>query len=164
MQRYALPLTYGHIWQKYDAIERRLSAPLSQEIIAPVRIHPGITDLELLESDIESPAGVSQSCFDVVFSRQGLMYPERLCSHLAKAGFTVEYSEAIGIDVIAVQTADELVNWARTIGLLGLLQGVAESIQRAWKQGLINAAERLRRCDGTIRLGGSTRIVVTSLA
>jgi len=87
---------------------------------------------------------------------------KRLSAHLETAGFSIEHAENIEVDVMEVKSDKELIDWARTFGMSRLLQGVSIENQNAWERELISDATRLRRRDGSIRLGGTSRIIVAA--
>lgn len=52
-----------------------------------------------------------------------------------------------------------IVAWTRAFGMARLLDGLPEGTQRAWESDMAREAEALR-CEGCIRLGGVSRVVV----
>jgi SAM-dependent methyltransferase len=87
----------------------------------------------------------------------------RLHRDFAAAGFTIEHVEEREVAVMEAETGAELVAWTRAFGLTRLLNGLPEEIQKEWEAELVKEAEPLRK-DGSVRLGGVTRIVVASSA
>jgi SAM-dependent methyltransferase len=77
------------------------------------------------------------------------------------AGFSIEHSEELAVDVMEARTDAELVAWARTFGMNRLLEGLPDATQRDWERGLVQGAKAYAR-DGMIRLGGVTRLVVVA--
>jgi ubiquinone/menaquinone biosynthesis C-methylase UbiE len=185
----------------------------------------GVSNLEFIVSDVETLEGILRRCFDVAFSRWGLMYfkhpvralktvrsvlttngilvaavwtdPDqasfyklpraafsnavsqrltgndgpgtfyysdlgRLARDLGTAGFEVQHTEKLDVDVIEVTSDDELIAWARAFGMSKLLQELSDSEQTAWEFELISAAEPYRTAEGNIRLGGSSLLVVAA--
>lgn len=183
----------------------------------------GVTNLELMVSDVQTLEGIPHHSFDVAFARWGLMYLpkpvqalravrkalgnggvmvaavwinpdqasffempratlakiapvppvdldlpgtfyysdlERLSQDMEAAGFTVQHSEVVQVEVMEVTSDIELIAWARAFGMSKLLQGLSAEKQDAWERELVIAAEAYRASDGTIRFGGSSRIVV----
>lgn len=86
---------------------------------------------------------------------------DRLERDLATAGFTVDHVEEHEVAVMEARTDAELVAWARAFGLARLLNDLPEQTQRAWEVAFVQEAAPLR-VDGTVRLGGVTRIVVAT--
>lgn len=77
---------------------------------------------------------------------------------LERAGLALDHVEEMEIPVFEAETAAEVVDWARALGLARLLANLPESDRRAWEDDLTRELER-RRADGVIQLGGVTRIV-----
>lgn len=89
------------------------------------------------------------------FERPGAFFyadPARLVRDLVLAGFRVEHSEELEVDVMEAGTGAELIAWTRAFGLAALLDPLPEATRRAWEEELARAAP--------CRLGGVTRIVV----
>ena len=86
---------------------------------------------------------------------------DRLSQDMEAAGFTVQHSEVVHVEVMEVTTDIELFAWARAFGMSKLLQGLSAEKQDAWVRELVLAAEPYRTSEGTIRFGGSSRVVVT---
>lgn len=86
----------------------------------------------------------------------------RLTHDLEAAGFNVQHSELLEVDVIEVNSDDELIAWARAFGMSRLLQELPGKKQAAWERELISAAQPYRTDEGNIRLGGSSRLVVAA--
>lgn len=261
------------IWRRYDAIEQRLSAPLSERMMelgclepgmkvldiatgrgepaipAAKRLLPdgfvlgldsdssmlrlakeradreGVTNLEFAVSNFETLAEITEHKFDVALARWGLMYfhepvkalrtvrnalvadgllvaavwndPEsatffslprdalpvafvapivdhdrpstfyysdldRLAQDLEAAGFRVHHSERLWVDVMEVSTDDEIIAWGRSFGMWDLLSKMSAVEQRLWEKNLINMAEQYRTPEGSIKIGGSSLIVVAA--
>ena len=87
--------------------------------------------------------------------------PEALRRDLERAGFRVEHAEDFEVAVMEAGTTAEVVAWTRAFGLTRLLNDLPEETQRSWEDDLAREAEALRH-DGSIRLGGVTRIVVAA--
>lgn len=264
---------YGATWRRYDAMEQRLSAPLTERMLdlaelrpgmrvldlatgrgepaipAAHRVHPngtvfgvdidesvlqlarerahreGVKNVTFSVSDVETLDDHSDHIFDVALARWGIMYVrnpvralqavrrrlaergslvvavwvdpgrasfselpraalskvtsippanhdqpgtfyysslERLKNDVEIAGFRVEHTEVIEVDVMEASSGAELIAWAREIGASRLLNNVAPHIQSQWENEVIAAAEPYRGDDGVIRLGGLSRIVVVS--
>ena len=86
----------------------------------------------------------------------------RLSHDMEIAGFNVLHSETVEVDVMEAKSGAELIAWARAIGMSRLLQDVPADVQMSWERELMIGAEPYRRSDGTIRLGGTSRIVVAA--
>lgn len=265
--------SYEGIWRKYDAIEQRLSTPLSERMLdlgnlrqgmkildvatgrgnpaisAAKRVYPegsvlgvdidnsmlkiarekalieGVTNLELAVSNVETLDGVASYEFDVAFARWCLMYfgkpvealrsireklaagglfvsavwidpanasfielprkvlskiseipqpdhdvpgtfyyadMQRLTRDLELAGFEIKHSETMEVEVIEVFSEQELIDWARVFGMSRMLRDLPLEVQLEWESELVVAAEPFRTNQGSIKLGGISRIVVAS--
>jgi hypothetical protein len=86
----------------------------------------------------------------------------RLTRDLHAAGFEVQHTEILEVDVIEVTSNDELFAWARAFGMSKLLQELSGSEQYAWERELVSLAEPYRTEEGNIRLGGSSQLVVAA--
>lgn len=78
--------------------------------------------------------------------------PARLPGDLERAGFHVEHTEELQVDVMEAQTGAELIAWTRAFGMAQLLDGLPAATRTAWEEELARAAP--------CRLGGVTRVVV----
>jgi hypothetical protein len=83
---------------------------------------------------------------------------ERLVRDFARAGLTVDHVEEMEVTVFEAEKDTEIVNWVRALGLTQLLKDLPEHDQRAWEVDLPGEVRR-SRADGSLRLGGVTRIV-----
>ena len=63
--------------------------------------------------------------------------------------------------VMEAHTAQELIAWTRAFGMEKLLRSLPETTQTAWAADLVKEAESHRK-DGSVRLGGITRIVIAT--
>lgn len=86
---------------------------------------------------------------------------DRVHRDFERAGFTIEHVEEMEVSVFEAESATEMVAWVRSLGLGELLNHLPGEDQRAWESALQLELERIRT-DGTIRLGGVTRIVRAS--
>lgn len=262
-------LTHEEVWRRYDAVEDRVTAAVSERMLDLASVGPGmrvldlatgrgepairaakragpggrvvgvevaegllqmarekaeregVSNLELRVGEAESAEGIGEGEFDVATVRWGLMYmrdpvaalknarralkgegalvvalwaePERVEYFTAPrrvleryravpaidpeapgtfryaemgrihrdfelAGWTVDLVEEIETPVFEAGTSEEVVAWARAMGLTRLLNELPEEQQRAWEAEFAAEMERSRR-DGVIRIGGVTRIV-----
>jgi ubiquinone/menaquinone biosynthesis C-methylase UbiE len=83
---------------------------------------------------------------------------ERITHDFAGAGFSVDHVEEMEVTVFEAEVEVEMVDWVRALGLNRLLNALPKDDQRAWE---LDLASELRRMavGGSLRLGGSTRIV-----
>lgn len=82
----------------------------------------------------------------------------RVVRDFRDAGFTLNHVEEMDVPVFEAETAAEVVEWVRALGLTRLLNDLPEDDQQAWEKDLTRRLEQ-SRADGLIRLGGVTRIV-----
>lgn len=262
-------LTHEEVWRRYDAVEDRVTAAVSERMLDLASVGPGmrvldlatgrgepairaakragpggrvvgvevaegllqmarekaeregVSNLELRVGEAESAEGIGEGEFDAVTVRWGLMYmrdpvaalknarralkgegalvvalwaePERVEYFTAPrrvleryravpaidpeapgtfryaemgrihrdfelAGWTVDLVEEIETPVFEAGTSEEVVAWARAMGLTRLLNELPEEQQRAWEAEFAAEMERSRR-DGVIQIGGVTRLV-----
>ncbi|MCK6547816.1 methyltransferase domain-containing protein [Myxococcota bacterium] len=85
---------------------------------------------------------------------------EKLARDLEAAGLSLEHEEELSLAVMEAETPEALVAWTLAFGMAKLLSGLPSEIRAAWARELSAAAEGLRAPDGSLRLGGTTRIVV----
>lgn len=82
----------------------------------------------------------------------------RVVRDFRDAGFSINHVEEMDVPVFEAETAAEVVEWVRGLGLTRLLNDLPEDDQQAWEKDLTRRLEQ-SRADGLIRLGGVTRIV-----
>lgn len=82
----------------------------------------------------------------------------RVVRDFRDAGFTLNHVEEMDVPVFEAETAAEVVEWVRGLGLTRLLNDLPEDDQQAWEKDLTCSLEQ-SRAEGLIRLGGVTRIV-----
>jgi ubiquinone/menaquinone biosynthesis C-methylase UbiE len=78
-----------------------------------------------------------------------------------EAGFTMTHVEELDTPVIEAPTGEGIVAWVRDLGMARLASELPEEQQLAWEAELAGELEQLRAAD-TIRLGGTTRLVVAT--
>ena len=86
----------------------------------------------------------------------------KFSSDLETAGFSVQYSEVLKVDVMEVSSEEELIAWGRTFGMWDVLNTLSLAEQAAWERNLVHLAKQYRTSNGTIRIGGSSLIVVAA--
>ncbi len=88
---------------------------------------------------------------------------ERIQRDFAYAGLNVDHVEEQNATVVEAQDAQELAEWVRDFGLERILCRLPIEVQAAWEDDLAQEVTALIG-NGTLRLGGTTRIVVARKA
>ena len=86
----------------------------------------------------------------------------KLSSDLEIAGFSVQHTEILKVDVMEVASEEELIAWGRAFGMWDVLSTLSIDEQAAWERNLVRLAKQYRTSVGEIRIGGSSLIVVAT--
>jgi len=85
-------------------------------------------------------------------------WPTTIERDLAHAGFALDHVEELQVAVFEAETAAEVVEWARAVGMQKLLDQCTPDEQAAWRAAFERELEA-RREAGVIQVGGVTRLV-----